>query len=43
MSDRHGPFAALHGVEPGDDAEREARHAVLIDLLGAYADGELPA
>ena len=43
MSDRHGPFAALHGLEPGDDAAREARHAVLIDLLGAYADGELPA
>jgi len=25
-----------------DDAEREARHQVLIDLLGAYADAELP-
>ena len=43
MSDRHGPFAARHGLEPGDDAAREGRHAVLIELLGAYADGELPA
>ena len=43
MSDRHGPFAARHGLEPGDEAARESRHAVLIELLGAYADGELPA
>jgi anti-sigma factor RsiW len=43
MSDRHAPFAARHGLEPGDEAARASRHAVLIELLGAYADGELPA
>jgi anti-sigma factor RsiW len=28
--------------EPGESAKREAQHRVLIDLLGAYADRELP-
>ncbi len=28
---------------PDDDAQREARHQVLATLLGAYADGEVPA
>jgi anti-sigma factor RsiW len=43
MTDRHGPFAALHGLDPDHEGAREARHGVLIELLGAYADGELPA
>jgi anti-sigma factor RsiW len=39
----NGPFTAQRHPDPGDDASREARHGVLIELLGAYADGELPA
>lgn len=31
------------GDQPEDDAAREARHQLLANLLGAYADGELPA
>ncbi len=31
------------GEQPEDDAAREARHQLLANLLGAYADGELPA
>jgi anti-sigma factor RsiW len=37
----HGPF--MQRPDPGDEAARESRHGVLIELLGAYADGELPA
>lgn len=29
--------------DPAQEAARQARHEVLIDLLGAYVDGELPA
>lgn len=40
-------FTALRAARPGDapaqDAERAAQHAILADLLGPYADGELPA
>jgi anti-sigma factor RsiW len=43
MIDRHGPSPARHGHDPADAAARETRHGVLIELLGAYADGELPA
>lgn len=35
--------AFRHGEQPEDDAAREARHQLLANLLGAYADGELPA
>ena len=31
------------GEEPAERARREEQHRVLIDLLGAYADRELPA
>lgn len=30
------------GEEPGESAKREEQHRVLIDLLGGYADRELP-
>lgn len=43
MSDLHLNFSALPHERPGDDDAREARHQVLATLLGAYADGELPA
>lgn len=43
MSDMHPNFGALPHERPGDDDAREARHQVLATLLGAYADGELPA
>lgn len=33
---------AWHGEDPAEAEAREARHQVLIDLLGAYADRELP-
>lgn len=39
MTDFRTPAAR----RPADDAEREARHGILIDLLAPYADGELPA
>ena len=31
------------GTTPAEEAEREAQHQLLIDLLGAYLDAELPA
>lgn len=40
MSDRT-PLA-WNGEDPAEAEAREARHRVLIDLLGAYADRELP-
>lgn len=43
MSDLHLNFSARPNEQPGDDDAREARHQVLATLLGAYADGELPA
>lgn len=43
MSDLHLNFGAHPHERPGDDDAREARHQVLATLLGAYADGELPA
>jgi anti-sigma factor RsiW len=36
------PQAANQGESAAERAAREERHAVIIDLLGAYADGELP-
>jgi anti-sigma factor RsiW len=43
MSDPRNPFAALPSADPADAAALEARHEVILGLLGAYADGELPA
>jgi anti-sigma factor RsiW len=43
VSDRLRPRSALPAGDPHDAAAREERHRVLIDLLGAYADGELPS
>lgn len=42
MSDERRPFAPDHGPDFADEAAREQRHGVLIELLGAYLDGELP-
>ncbi len=42
MTELRADFSAQPNELPGDDAAREARHAVLATLLGAYADGELP-
>src|SRR5690242_5581927 len=36
------PLAPGSSEDPAERAAREAQHQVLIDLLGAYADGELP-
>jgi anti-sigma factor RsiW len=36
------PLARGSGEEPRERESREARHQVLIELLGAYADRELP-
>jgi len=36
------PLAPGAGENPAEEAAREARHQVLIDLLAAYADRELP-
>lgn len=36
------PLAAGSSENPAERAARESKHQVLIDLLGAYADGELP-
>lgn len=38
----HSPLAAGRGELPAERESREARHQLLIDLLGAYADRELP-
>jgi anti-sigma factor RsiW len=43
VSDRFDPRSALPAGDPHEEAAREERHRVLIDLLGAYADGELPS
>ena len=43
MSDSNTPFAMLPQEQPGDEAAREERHQLLATLLGAFADGELPA
>ena len=44
MSDQHRPPLARDAVETQREREaREARHQVLIELLAAYADRELPA
>ena len=43
MSDLHLNFGAQPHERPDTDDVREARHQVLATLLGAYADGELPA
>ena len=40
MSDERNVLAAR--VTPAEEAARESRHEVLRELLGAYADGELP-
>ena len=40
MSDSQSPLAARGS--PADEAVRETRHQVLRELLGAYADRELP-
>lgn len=37
------PRANVSGEDPAEVEAREARHQVLIDLLAAYADRELPA
>jgi hypothetical protein len=37
------PLASGGAEEAGDLAARESRHQLLIELLGAYADRELPA
>jgi anti-sigma factor RsiW len=36
------PLAPGFAEDPAERAARENQHQVLIDLLGAYADGELP-
>jgi hypothetical protein len=41
MSD-WSPLASGSTESPAERAARESQHQVLIDLLGAYADGELP-
>lgn len=41
MKDR-SPLASGSSENPAERAARESQHQVLIDLLGAYADGELP-
>ncbi len=41
MTEFHGQ-GARRWSDPAQEPEREARHALLIDLLGAYVDDELP-
>jgi len=36
------PLASGASEDPAERAARESQHQVLIDLLGGYADGELP-
>lgn len=43
MSDPRMPFAASLHELPAEEAKREERHQLLATLLGAFADGELPA
>ena len=40
MTDERNTLAAR--VSPAEEAARESRHEVLRELLGAYADRELP-
>lgn len=42
MTTHHDPFPAAFG-DPDGERARERRHAVLAELLSAYADQELPA
>ncbi len=42
MSD-WSPLLSQPGTTPEEEAAREAHHQLLIDLLGAYLDAELPA
>lgn len=37
------PLLSQPGTTPEEEAAREAQHQLLIDLLGAYLDAELPA
>lgn len=43
MTDPRMPFAASLRELPAEEASREERHQLLATLLGAFADGELPA
>lgn len=43
MTDFGSAFARLPNEHGGDPASREERHQLLAMLLGAFADGELPA
>jgi len=43
MSEQGAGQGAWRWNDPAQEAERQQRHEVLIDLLGAYVDGELPA
>jgi anti-sigma factor RsiW len=43
MTDLRTPLAASLRELPAEEASREERHQLLATLLGAFADGELPA
>src|SRR4051812_41178783 len=43
MIDPRSPHAKAPDALTSDDAQREERHQRLATLLGAFADGELPA
>jgi anti-sigma factor RsiW len=43
MTDPRVPTAASLSELPAEEASREERHQLLATLLGAFADGELPA
>ena len=43
MSDPRTPLAVASRELPAEEAQREERHQLLATLLGAFADGELPA
>lgn len=43
MSNPRTPFAVSLRELPAEEAKREERHQLLATLLGAFADGELPA
>ena len=43
MNDPRTPLAASLRELPEEAANREQRHQLLATLLGAFADGELPA
>jgi len=42
MSEQQGAQRAWRWNDPAREAERQAQHELLIDLLGAYVDEELP-